>query len=307
MPFLVILGTFHLVGQTSAGNATGFEPDGDSIQFRPTDPSLLDRLTQVGRPYRLTRIGSTQLRLEGIDALELHYEGSHQPRPLADQARDFLTSLFGMNPVPFRPPERTQVLPPVPTDAVPGYILSRSLETYGRPVAFAFAGNPPEDVGAQIWLQEPLLRKSVNYVSVAGGHAYPLFYDTLFADLRAVLAAAANSARTSTTGLWNQDRTQSGLDVATQDDLERDGVVFPKLFRRLTSYLEEPHTGLNAFLSWLADTQEKILDLRTTNVTHFDTIVHVEGNKVSLKREPEEIVFISANTTSTTVAPWLRV
>jgi hypothetical protein len=75
----------------AAGNPSGFEPDGDSVQFRPTDQSLLERLTKVGRPYRLTSIGSTQLRFEGIDALELHFDGSHQPRPLADRARDFLT------------------------------------------------------------------------------------------------------------------------------------------------------------------------------------------------------------------------
>src|SRR5215510_14548905 len=112
MPFIVIPGTFHLVGVTSTGNPRGFEPDGDSIQFRPDNPNLLDRLQQVGRPYRLTLIKSTQLRLEGIDALEIHFEGSHQPRPLADQARDFLTNLFGMNPVPYRPPTKIQVLPP---------------------------------------------------------------------------------------------------------------------------------------------------------------------------------------------------
>lgn len=102
MPFLVITGTFHLVGRTPAGNSSGFAPDGDSVQFRPADQSLLDRLTRVGRPYRLTSIGSTQLRFEGIDALELHFDGSHQPRPLADRAREFLTGELDLNPVPSR-------------------------------------------------------------------------------------------------------------------------------------------------------------------------------------------------------------
>jgi hypothetical protein len=62
MPFIVIQGTFHLVGRTQAGNPSGFEPDGDSIQFKPANPQLLDRLDQPGRPYRLTLIDSTQLR-----------------------------------------------------------------------------------------------------------------------------------------------------------------------------------------------------------------------------------------------------
>jgi len=38
MPFILIQGTFHLVGQTQAGNPTGFEPDGDSVQFKPANP-----------------------------------------------------------------------------------------------------------------------------------------------------------------------------------------------------------------------------------------------------------------------------
>jgi hypothetical protein len=81
MPFIVLQGTFHLVGRTQAGNPTGFEPDGDSIQFQPANPTLLNRLDQPGRPYRLSLIGSTQLRLEGIDALELHFDSTHQPHP----------------------------------------------------------------------------------------------------------------------------------------------------------------------------------------------------------------------------------
>jgi hypothetical protein len=72
-------GTFHLVGRTQAGNPTGFQPDGDSIQFKPTNPQLLNQLDQPGRPYRLTSIGSTQLRLEAIDALELHFDRTDQP------------------------------------------------------------------------------------------------------------------------------------------------------------------------------------------------------------------------------------
>jgi hypothetical protein len=146
MPFILIHGTFHLVGRTQAGNPTGFEPDGDSIQFQPANPALLDQLDQLdqpARPYRLSSTGSTQLRLEAIDALELHFDSTHQPRPLADQARDFFTGKLGLNPVPYRPPKLLQVKPPVLKDATPGFILSRSLEVNGRPIAFAFTSAPP--------------------------------------------------------------------------------------------------------------------------------------------------------------------
>jgi hypothetical protein len=60
MPFLIIRGSFHLVGQKSNGTASGFEPDGDSMQFKPDDAGLLDKLEQVAQPYRL--------KLDRVDA-----------------------------------------------------------------------------------------------------------------------------------------------------------------------------------------------------------------------------------------------
>ena len=112
MPFLVITGTYHLVGQRG-GKPSGFQPDGDSMQFKPDNVGLLKRLSQIDQPFRLTAIGSTQLRFEGIDALELHFGGSHQPRPLADDSRTFLTGLLRMNPVGYQPPDELTVQPPV--------------------------------------------------------------------------------------------------------------------------------------------------------------------------------------------------
>jgi len=306
MPFSVICGSYHLVGQTRSGHPSGFEPDGDSMQFQPDQPTLLDRLDQVGAPYRLTPIGSTQLRFEGVDALELHFEGSHQPRPLADQARDYLTGRLGLNPVPYRPPANLRVKPPVPKDATRGYILSRALEAHGRPVAFAFAGKPPAPDGTEILLKPALLRKSLNYRSVRNGHAYPLFYDTLFADLRRTLASATHEARTAQRGLWASDLTGTGVKVRTQVDLERDGVVFPKLYRRLTTFLREGTGPLARFPAWLEKTREQVVDLSADgNFTHFDNLVKVDGNVVSLRLAPDQIVFVSAKPKTTGRAPWL--
>src|SRR4051812_43993448 len=111
MSFTLIKGTFHLVGQQANGQPSGFQPDGDSIQFKPADLSLLNHLTRIKRPYHLSSIKSTQLRFEGLDALELHFAGAarHQPRPLADDARDFLTGALGLNPVPYTAPDNITV------------------------------------------------------------------------------------------------------------------------------------------------------------------------------------------------------
>lgn len=299
MPFLVIQGTFRLVNKTKTGKPIGFEPDGDSIHFKPNKPSLLNQLTVLVKPVQLSNIGSVQLRMEGIDALEEHYKPdkggaeSHQPRGLADAARDFLTGELGLNPVPYTPPDNLKVKPPVPHDATPGFILSRSLEVNGRPVSFAFAGEPPVADGKQIHLTPALLKQSVNYKLIASGNAYPLFYDTLFAELRNPLAAAARRARRAKRGLWAVDRTLIGVPVKTQADLEANGVIFPKLFRRLTDYLAETDGNLTKFLKWLEKKREQVLVLDTKNFTHLDNLVRVSDGKVMMTLASDRFVVIS--------------
>ena len=304
MPFTLIQGTFHLVNRTRNGNATGFEPDGDSIHFKPFDPALLGNLERLQMPYRLTNIGSVMLRFEGIDALELHYSPSHggpsthQPRPMADAARDFLTGELNMNPVPYAPPRNLRVKPPVLHDATPGYILSRSLEVHGRPVSFAFTGAAPEADGTQIFLNIQRFKTSLNYKLVQNGFAYPLYYDTFFLALRNAMTTAVQQARQSGFGLWARDRTTSGLAADTQAKLETNGVIFPKLFRRLTDYLAETGGGLGGFTAWLAAKGERVQNINPnsstfTNNTGFDNMVKVTGNKVKLTQKPELLVFIS--------------
>jgi endonuclease YncB( thermonuclease family) len=307
MPFTVIEGTYHLVGRTRAGNPSGFEPDGDSMQFKPRNPALLGGLARTGAPARLTSIGSTQLRFEGIDALELHFGGSFQPRPLAYDARDFLTGKLHLDPVLYSGPGLTKVQPPVVHDGSAGFVLSRALEQHGRPVSFVFVGSPPAPDGSQLELDVALLRKSVNYASLLAGDAYPLFYDTLFGDLRAALSKAAQTARTRRRGLWASDRSQLGLAVIDQSALEREAVVFPKLFRRLTEFLRQQVGPLDQFRPWLAAKREQVLDLTTGNFTHFDNVLEVDHGTVRLIRRPEQLVFVSAKTASRAAAPWLAV
>jgi hypothetical protein len=188
--------------------------------------------------------------------------------------------------------------------------LSRALEINGRPIAFVYTSTtstPPAADGAEVFLRASLLKRSLNYRSLAAGQAYPLFYDTLFADLRVLFTQAATTARQTGLGFWPQDRSQLGLIVTDQAGLEKDAVVVPKLFRRLAEFLAQPQPdGLAGFLPWLAASNEQVLDLPSGNFTHLDNVVAVHDNQVRLLRQPEELVFVSAKTTSPTVAPWLR-
>jgi endonuclease YncB( thermonuclease family) len=298
-PYILIQGTYHLVNRTTAGRPTGFEPDGDSIHFKPARMATLDRLPIVVRPYELSKIGSVLLRLEGIDSLELHYRPdaggpvTHQPRPLANQARDYLTAKLGLNPVPYTPPLNLRVKPPVERDATAGFIVSRALEAHGRPIAFAFVGTPPLADGSEVELDVAMLKRSVNYDLLRAGQVYPLFYDGLSAALRRVLADAVSKARREKRGLWPADRSLRGVRVATRDDLEQHAVVFPKLFRRLAGYIAEVGAPVSSFCDWLARRPESVLDLPRVDFVGLEGVVAVRGDEVRMLRKPEELVFIS--------------
>ena len=116
----------------------------------------------------------------------------------------------------------------------------------------------------------------------------------LFHDLRDELAAAASDARAAERGLWVEDVTHDGVAVAVAEDLEEDGIIFPKLFRRLSEYLATGLGGMDVFPDWLATDQEQVIDLDVMNTTHFDNLIEVAGNTVRMTRPPERLVFISA-------------
>lgn len=293
MPFKLIKGTFHLVGKTKTGKPMGFRPDGDSIQFKPRKLSNLDALEQLRSAYRLSSIGSVNLRFEGIDAPEIHYDSSRQPAPHAENSRDFLTGQIGMNPVTYTE-KGIQVKPPA-NDGQDGFILSKQLEVHGRPVSFVFVGTHPGPDGSEVFLSPSLLRRSLNYQLLLQGHAYPLFYDTLYHDLRGQLANAAATARNKDRGLWPGDRSK-GVTIHTPSDLEEHVLIFPKLFRRLMDYFRD-HSKLGAttFRDWLDQKGEndEVWILPEWNRTHFDNVVKVKGSKLTLSRRPENLVFVS--------------
>ena len=86
--------------------------------------------------------GGAQLRLDGIDALETHYSPRgggplHQPIDLAHQARDELVRWLG-----FRGIERTgETVTAATPEELPGYLLTRGADVYGRCVALVGRGD----------------------------------------------------------------------------------------------------------------------------------------------------------------------
>src|SRR3954469_9457451 len=140
MPMLCLAGTYRI---------TGTEPDGDSGRVVPRDPAGWDALRGLDRGgglprFRVNAPGGPQLRLDGVDALETHYApvgGPSLPQPLglAHEAGAELLRWLG-----FRQVERDgERVTSVAEDDRPGFILTRTADTYGRCVALVGRGDPP--------------------------------------------------------------------------------------------------------------------------------------------------------------------
>lgn len=270
MPFVVINGEYV----PEAGR-----PDGDSIRFRPDNPDLVSLLWQRGNPPKINAgNGTIQLRFEGIDTMESR---ANPDFALAATASNL--ALCGV---------------PLATDSARGYILSNQLDPHGRPIAFAYSGKSQETDGDKVFLSVERMQQSVNFQQIQHGHAYPLFYDTLFVDLREALAAVTRRSRASRVGVYAQDVTNTGAVYAGFNSLDVMLPLFPKLWRRLDSYSRDPDIldplSLDEFLQYMQfDKAERVLVIPEARSTGFDNVIAVTENRVSLQVLPENLIFES--------------
>jgi endonuclease YncB( thermonuclease family) len=277
MPFTLIKGTFHVVG---------LEPDGDSMKFVPADRRNLGKIQGKAK---VDAKGRVQLRFEAIDAPETHYKNVSQPRARA--SADAMLRFAGFIDVRWGDRKVTSVA----RDGISGYILTRATDgKYGRPVAFVFAGTSGRADGSSQHLDTTWLRDSLNYRLAAEGLAYPMYYTSLFYDLRDEFTAAIARARRARRGIWPHDRSRqfsvAGLRKADLSAITERALIYPKLFRRLTEHVlaEGSVAGFGAFLAGQAEGVEV---LSRNQHTHFDTVVKVRGATVELAAAPEDLVF----------------
>ena len=284
MPFTIIKGTFQ---------ARNYSPDGDSIRFHADDPLLLSNLS--GPPTKINKRGDAQLRIEGIDALETHYNppvggaSLHQPLAIARAARDKLLEFTGIKNVTWNTSESVIVQA---DDNTRGHILTRSVDKFGRPIAFVYAGDASETDGMPVFLDAARLKQSYNLLALIEGLAYATYYQDMFASIRKTLTSAVHHARTSKLGIYKTDKTNDGFDATNISVITDDVLILPKLFRRLSEYMVGSGTAIG-FKETLALSNEPVLDLREVNRTHFDTFVEQAPNSAHIKltRLPEELVF----------------
>jgi hypothetical protein len=281
MPFIVIKGTFHVVG---------FSPDGDSIRFKALDQASWGALE--GIPVRLNAKGMAQLRIEAIDTLETHFENQHQPLVFAEAAAQKLFAFLGIKDVVWNAAHSRVV---AAKDGVKGAILARTTEENGRPVAFVFDATLSLPDGQPVFLEKPLVRKSINFKMLRAGLAYPTFYDGLFYDLRELFARETMRVRKSGRGLWASDATNGSLQIGGLADVAGSLVLLPKLFRRIVDFIKQSG-GFDPleFIKFLDKGNEKVLILSRLHFTHLDNLLTLDATgKLTLTEKPEDLVFLA--------------
>ena len=238
------------------------------------------------------------LRFEGIDSLEIHYQGTQQNDTLARSARDFMLKEAGFKQVTYSGTKLTSVKTATP-HPVKGYILTRSIDPHGRIVSFVFAGTTNRPDGSDVLLDTKTLKTSLNAKIASSGHAYPLFYRDLPVDLRNQVAASVKQARNASPkrGIWLKDVSTTGTTVKDLARLQK-LVLWPKLFRRLSDYLRDPSkpTSLAQFRTWLQaepkDRDDEIWIASIADSQRLHNVVKVAGNKIFLKYATEDLIII---------------
>jgi hypothetical protein len=177
---------------------------------------------------------------------------------------------------------------------VPGFILTRFADTYGRCVAFVFKGKAPKADGSDVYMDKSLLHQSANDHLLATGLAYPTFYSKLYVDLRQEMTKTTDKARHDKKGIWQVDKTTDGFVLESLQTITDQVVILPKLFRRLLDYLaiNEGSVSLARFKDYLESRDDRLIILPEGHVTGFDYVVEVKDQTIKLTQPPERLVFM---------------
>jgi hypothetical protein len=152
-----------------------------------------------------------------------------------------------------------------------------------------YPGETDEDDGASVFLDGLRVRQSVNYMLIEAGMVYPLYYETLFMELRAELSQGLAIAREGDKGHINLDKSGAGVAYAGPHALDALPPIFPKLFRRLDDW---NGSTLQGFLTWLdQNDNERVHTLSDGRFIGFQDALEVSGDTVRMLYAPEDMVF----------------
>lgn len=274
----------------------GKRPDGDSVRFLPDHPDRWADLKNTRRVRPSQDDGTLQLRLEGIDAPELHYGEASQP--MGRESREALLGLLGFGRIQYAA-DGCKVLEAEPA-TVSATVLTRGADTNGRIVAFLLPGDHDHEDGAAVGVTDALLAGTANHRMIAEGWAYYLAYTTLAGPHQRALRLAARQARGAGLGVWGLDRTWE-FELTGSDPLGPAGqLVMPKLFRRCTDYLAACDRGFRGTLAdWLLasrSSRQRDEDDRVLVADRYETrlseLLLLRHRQVALQADPLDLAFV---------------
>ena len=303
MAYRLVRGEFKLFFTSNRFN--GSEPDGDTIKFKPDNPNLLKNFNLEDptkpRSADFNSDNSTNLRLEAIDALELHFSNdkAQQEDLGARAARNFLLKQIGFKTVTYSDKTNSKIKQTVVKTATPhpikGYVLTRSIDVNHRPISFVYTGATNRPDGSEVFLNTALLDQSLNAQLSKAGHVFPTFYQGLPTDLRNRIITLVDQAWNANRSIWPRDVSMTPTTAGNLAQIEK-LVMWPKLFRRLADYFLSGNAGLGGFDAWLREPGKNRDDdlwiVPLAEAGNLHDVIKITGNKISLKYWPEELIVL---------------
>jgi hypothetical protein len=330
MNYTLIKGSFHVVGQS---------PDGDSIKFRAANAMLWDCIPTENRELFLKNFkenaGVVQLRLEAIDALETHYtppkpvgatasyksRGYSQPEHFGRLSTNAFLDFLGVTDAKWRSFGRNTFISQATingslvktklTDNIAGYIVSGDMELNGRPVAWIFLGETDFADGGTISKEElvKLVPKSANYELLRLGMVYPLFYSTLPAAVRFVMAEAVKEGLSRAAkypgepNIWLIDYSLRGIELSTVNLLVESHSIYPYLFRKIIKHYSNVEMSRQSagelssesipMEGFFKEGNPTIFCVSEQDFLRLDEILEISGFTVRMKKAPHDLVFLA--------------
>lgn len=315
----IAVAQFWPTGKSDADTASIIvDVEGNSFRFKP-HPGAPFAVTHfwkdavvVGRQRKppVNDNGKMTIRLQGIDAPELHY----RPSPLSRQEKEGASAA---KLAAFKAVNKSyrQLLGATATKALHDFVnhsgaetidcrvLSRVdkpnevFDTYARFVGDIEIRHGGADVNINRWLLE-------------NGWAFPGFYASMLDDEITSQRALAADAKRARKGIWRSyTRTIGNFDFDIHEpkkneievlDDDRGPVIFPKLYRRQTNWAARKKArivggGLQAFLGSQPDAcyeTDDYLENGVSSATRHDFVDFIEGGRA--KFDPDGLVFAEA-------------
>jgi endonuclease YncB( thermonuclease family) len=275
MRYKVIKGSFYV---------SGYSPDGDSIRFQADNQEHWDFFEWKQKKNKNQK--KKQLRFEAIDALETHYEESHQPRSFGVAALEVLLKMLGIDKVIYNI-AITKITSA--TDGTTGFIASTALDIYDRPISLVFSEDTHLEDGQVLSAAGLPLDLSINLKLLKLGLVYPTFYSSMEQKLINIFSRTTKKARNNKIGVWALDKTHD-FTLWNKDTIQNDIVILPKIFRRLTCFFIK-ESNYDALYDYLKKTGDKVLISSTGEKKKLYEIMQIEGRRIKFFEKPEDLIF----------------